>query len=113
MNILSMITSNRRKPHSRQLQTRGQRDVSESDQITSESPTPSSGFSRIGHSLQLSLIGLAFCTAFDASAVQPLSTSGSKVLAGGQVASFAGNGLFWSNNNWGGENSITLAWFLR
>ncbi len=103
MNILSMITSNRRTPQSKQSQTRGQRAQSQSDQITSESPAPSSAFSRIGHSLQLSLIGLAFCTAFDASAVQPLSTSGNKVLAGGQVASFAGNSLFWSNNNWGGE----------
>ncbi|WMW82180.1 carbohydrate-binding protein [Undibacterium cyanobacteriorum] len=53
--------------------------------------------------LQYGLTALAICLGFQAHAVQPLSTSGNKVLAGGQVASFAGNSLFWSNNNWGGE----------
>ncbi len=36
-------------------------------------------------------------------AVQPLSVDGNQVLAGGQVASFAGPSLFWSNTNWGGD----------
>ena len=50
----------------------------------------------------LSVLGLLACMQA-AYAVQPLTTSGNKVLAGGQVASFAGNSLFWSNNGWGGE----------
>lgn len=53
---------------------------------------------------RFSLSALALLVSMQtAYAVQPLSTSGNKVMAGGQVASFAGNSLFWSNNGWGGE----------
>ena len=53
---------------------------------------------------KLALCGLGLMASLQAAyAVQPLTTSGNKVLAGGQVASFAGNSLFWSNNGWGGE----------
>ena len=54
--------------------------------------------------LQFSLAALGlFACIQAANAVQPLTTMGNKVLAGGQLASFAGNSLFWSNNGWGGE----------
>nr|WP_315486462.1 carbohydrate-binding protein [uncultured Undibacterium sp.] len=59
--------------------------------------------SAISRLLKVCICSLALMFGVNAQAVQPLSTSGNKVLAGGQVASFAGNSLFWSNNNWGGE----------
>lgn len=49
-------------------------------------------------------------------AVEPLSVSGNKILAGGQPASFAGNSLFWANNGWGGEkyyNADVVSWLKR
>jgi len=49
-------------------------------------------------------------------AVPAITTSGNKVLFGGQQGSLAGNSFFWSNNTYGGEryyNRATVAWLKQ
>lgn len=59
------------------------------------------------------LIGLLFVSAVSAQSLAPLTVSGNHVLVGGKQASLAGNSMFWSNKDWGGEkyyNASCIGW---